>query len=564
MIESDSRGGGVYVKWTRDNAAMNDRQEICDPRWIDQCLDDSLHDDERAAFEAHLETCSVCREALERRAASATDWQSAREFLSSQASDPPTRSGEEQHHDENAVPLVDSVLAILAPTDDPRMLGRLGGYEIAGVVGSGGMGVVLKGFDLALNRFVAIKLLAPHLAVSGAARQRFAREARSAASVVHENVVAIHAVADAGPLPYFVMPYLRGASLQKRLDRHGPLGIAEILRVAMQIAAGLAAAHAQGLVHRDIKPANIMLEDGVERLKITDFGLARAADDASLTRTGVIAGTPEFMSPEQARGEAIDARSDLFSLGSLMYAMCTGRPPFRAETSYGILQRISNDEPRSIREINAAIPEWLAELVEKLHAKDPAERFQTAHEVAQLLEQCLAHLQQPTAVSLPQPVVDLLAEKTTPLWRWRVASLVSPPRRAIALFSIAGVVLLLVGIVGRVFWRVPASPTPPSSGQATIPATDSPNESHAGPTPHIRTTWDDDVAPQIIESEAAIRELENTASATWIPMPTNDADQQLHELQSEIKQLEDQVSVPWGLEPSANDSSSNLRQESNP
>src|SRR5439155_13924679 len=127
-----------------------------------------------------------------------------------------------------------------------------------------------------------------------------------------------------------VMEYISGISLQERLDRQGPLELKEILRIGIQIAAGLAAAHAQGLIHRDIKPANILLENGVERVKLTDFGLARAADDASLTQSGVVAGTPHYMAPEQARGEAVDHRADLFSLGSVVYAMCTGRPPFRA------------------------------------------------------------------------------------------------------------------------------------------------------------------------------------------------------------------------------------------
>jgi eukaryotic-like serine/threonine-protein kinase len=190
------------------------------------------------------------------------------------------------------------------------MLGRLGGYEIVGIIGAGGMGVVLKGFDSPLNRYVAIKVLAPHLATSGAARRRFAREAQAAAAVVHPHVISIHAVSADGELPFLVMPYVRGMSLQKRIDRHGPLGVAELLRVAAQTAAGLAAAHAQGLVHRDIKPANILLEEGVERVAITDFGLARAIDDATTTRSGVIAGTPQYMSPEQARGELIDHRSD--------------------------------------------------------------------------------------------------------------------------------------------------------------------------------------------------------------------------------------------------------------
>lgn len=144
----------------------------------------------------------------------------------------------------------------------------------------------------------------------------------------------IYGVAEANGLPYLVMPYVRGTSLQRRLDDSGPLTVAEVLRIGMQTAAGLAAAHAQGLVHRDIKPAKILLSEGVERVQITDFGLARAADDASLTRTGVLAGTPQYMSPEQARGEAVDHRSDLFSLGSVLYATCTGRPPFRADNRH--------------------------------------------------------------------------------------------------------------------------------------------------------------------------------------------------------------------------------------
>jgi serine/threonine protein kinase len=192
-----------------------------------------------------------------------------------------------------------------------------------------------------------------------------------------------------------------GDSLQQRLDRIGPLAVPEILRIAMQTAGGLAAAHAQGLVHRDIKPANILLENGVERVMITDFGLARTVDDASLTRSGVIAGTPRYMAPEQAQGDGVDHRADLFSLGSVMYAMCTGRPPFRAETAMAVLRRICQEQPRPIRQINPEIPDWLAEIVEKLHEKDPADRFQSAAEVAELLGRHLAHLQQPDSVPRP-------------------------------------------------------------------------------------------------------------------------------------------------------------------
>ena len=218
----------------------------------------------------------------------------------------------------------------------------------------------------------------------------------------------IHSVAEHNDLPYLVMPYVRGESLQKRISNSGPLAPIEVVRIGMQIASGLAAAHAHGLVHRDIKPANVILEDGVDKLWITDFGLARLVDDASLTRTGVIAGTPEYMSPEQARGEVVDERSDLFSLGTVMFSMCTGHPPFRAASSYGVLRRIIDDDPRPIREVNEQAPVWLEQFIAKLLAKKPANRFATANETAELLKESLAHMQHPTALKLPKPVQDLV------------------------------------------------------------------------------------------------------------------------------------------------------------
>src|SRR5204863_7902143 len=146
-------------------------------------------------------------------------------------------------------------------------------------------------------------------------------------------------------------------------------------------------------IHRDIKPANILLEDGVERVKLSDFGLARLVDDASLTQSGQIAGTPMYMSPEQAESGHVDHRSDLFSLGSVLYAMCTGHPPFRANTMPAVLRRVCEDTPRPIREVNPEIPGWLCEIIGKLHAKDPAERFRSAAEVAAVLGEQLAQLQ---------------------------------------------------------------------------------------------------------------------------------------------------------------------------
>jgi len=215
-------------------------------------------------------------------------------------------------------------LSFLEPCEKPDTLGRLGSHEITAVIGRGGMGVVLKGRDPELNRVVAIKVLAPELASNAMARKRFLREARAAAAISHDHVVTIHAINQTGQLPHLAMEYVDGQSLQQRIDCSGPLGLKEILRIGKQTAAGLAAAHAEGLIHRDIKPANILLENGVERVKITDFGLARAVDDVSLTQTGVVAGTPQYMSPEQAQGKRVDHRTDLFSLGSVLYAMCTG------------------------------------------------------------------------------------------------------------------------------------------------------------------------------------------------------------------------------------------------
>src|SRR5262245_40949155 len=300
----------------------------------------------------------------------------------------------------------------LDPSDKAGSIGRLGHYEVQEVVGRGGMGVVLRAFAEALHRVVAVKVMAPPLATSATARRRFTREARAAAAVTHDHVVTIHAVEDAGPLPYIVMQFVVGTSLQERLDREGPLQVAEVLRIGMQTAAGLAAAHAQGLIHRDVKPANILLENGVERVKLTDFGLARAAADASLTQSGAVAGTPAFMAPEQAEGKAIDPRTDLFSLGSVLYAMCTGRPPFRAGTSMGVLKRVCEGSPTPIRETNPEVPDWLVDVITKLHAKDPAGRCQSAAEVAELLGRHLAHVQHPSVV--PLPIVPKATRETEP------------------------------------------------------------------------------------------------------------------------------------------------------
>lgn len=309
----------------------------------------------------------------------------------------------------------------LPPALHPELLGRLGRYDIEQTIGAGGFGIVFKAYDTELRRVVALKVLAPHLMSSGAARKRFAREAQAAAAIMHEHVIPIYDVVSQPEACYLVMQYIAGLSLQDRVDRHGPLSVAEVLRVGAQIAAGLYAAHQQGLVHRDVKPANILLEESVERVMVSDFGLARTADDANLTRSGAITGTPHYMSPEQASGALVDARSDLFSLGSVLYFACTGRPAFRAPQIVAVLNRICHYPHRRVSEVNQDVPGPVADLIDRLLEKEPEKRFASAQEVEQHLRQLLADWQSGSmAASLSAP------NSTKPTETTSSASTVSP------------------------------------------------------------------------------------------------------------------------------------------
>ena len=365
-----------------------------------------LRDQEAEQAENHLSKCTHCQIRLESVSAGEAMWTETRKLL--QEHEPIDHV---DAHCEHTV-AADYLKSILGPTDDPQMLGRIGTYEVSGIIGVGGTGIVLKAFDAKLNRYVAIKVLAPNFASNASARARFEREGKAVAAVSHDHVVPVHAVDEFRGLPYLVMQYVPGKSLQQRIDSEGPLAIKEIVRIAMQVSQALACAHSQGVIHRDVKPANILLENGVERVRVSDFGLAQVADDVSMTRSGVIAGTPQYMSPEQTRGESLDGRSDLFSLGSVMYAMGTGHPPFRAETPLGIIHRIGNDEVRPVREHNPDIPLWLVKFVHQLLRKSPDDRFNSAEEVAHLLSAELSHLQQPRSTKAPErPWMEKRAER---------------------------------------------------------------------------------------------------------------------------------------------------------
>jgi serine/threonine-protein kinase len=421
---------------------MTDKPPCPDRDRLASLLVGALPDAERGPLTEHVEACASCQKTLELLAGTSHD-ESARRLADPPA--PPEPALQQVMRDALAgatetTPAADTpaapdeALTFLAPPRQPGHLGSLGHYEVQKVLGQGGFGIVLKGFDERLQRVVAIKVLSPAYAANGSARKRFIREARAAAAVKNEHVVGIYDVQEDATPPYLVMELIDGISLQDNLDKHGPLGVKEILRVGMQMAEGLAAAHKQGLVHRDIKPANILLENGVERVKITDFGLARAVDDASLTQSGTVTGTPMYMSPEQAEGRPIDPRSDLFSLGTVLYALCTGHPPFRADTTMAVLKRVIEDAPRPIRESNPDIPDWLCSIIARLHAKQAADRFQSATAVADLLSRHLAHLQQPNEVAMPARVE---MPKAPPRPRRKLWPYVVLPVAALALLALA-------------------------------------------------------------------------------------------------------------------------------
>ena len=326
-----------------------------------------------------------------------------------------------QDHEDDEIPL-----GYLEPSTKPGSLGRLAHYEVLEVVGRGAFGTVLRAFDEKLQRVVAIKVMALELAATSPARKRFMREAQASAAIRHENVVSVYAVEEK-PLPYLVMEYIPGRTLQQWLNEKGPLDVPTVLRLGRQIAEGLAAAHAQELIHRDIKPGNILLETSVhDRVKITDFGLARAADDASLTQSGTIAGTPLYMAPEQALGHKLDQRADLFSFGSVLYQMVSGRPPFRAPTALAVLKRVVDETPRPIREIIPETPQWLCDIITKLHAKNPDERYQSAREIADVLANCESQLKAQTELK-DFSLIPQVKTRSAGWWKWvAVAALALP------------------------------------------------------------------------------------------------------------------------------------------
>jgi predicted Zn finger-like uncharacterized protein len=359
----------------------------------------------------------------------------------------PDRDDETQPPEGGAPHGLAAACAFLAPPQAPDELGRLGPYRVLQVLGQGGMGIVFVAEDPRLGRQVALKAMLPDVASKPAARDRFMREARTAAAIEHDHIVAIYQVDEDRGVPYIAMPLLRGCSLEDWLRRRPdqPLPVPLILKLGREVSAGLAAAHSHGLIHRDIKPANIFLqsvvrgptsvakealpaaaldiatEDGLIstdcRVKILDFGLARlTAGEQHLTQSGVIMGTPAYMAPEQARsGSSVDARADLFSLGVVLYRLCTGKLPFHGEDMMSTLMAMAMDQPDAPRVLNPELPPALSALVMRLLEKDPRQRPASADEVVQALTAIESAARSESASRAGPELVEAVLIEATPV-----------------------------------------------------------------------------------------------------------------------------------------------------
>ena len=365
---------------------------------------------------------------------------------------------------------------VLSPPEGPDELGRLGGYRVTRRLGRGGMGMVYAAEDMALRREVAVKVMLPGLAADPIARERFLHEARAAARVFHDNLVPIWQVAESRGVPFLVMPLLDGVPLERALGGIKPLRTGVAVRIAREIAVGLAAAHAAGLVHRDIKPSNVWLELGpngsVQRARVLDFGLARFdTGGATLTKSGVVIGTPSYMAPEQARGRKVDGRADLFSLGVILYQMLTGKLPFDGSDSLAILTALAVDDPAPVRDLNPAVPPALADLVHRLMSKDVDGRPASAAEVVAELRRIEAGRitvtptpPTPAKIVRPVPVAPPATPPPTPVVRRRPKP---PRRRRTGLIVSAVVVAMILAIVGGLVIRLPSSDVPTLASGST-------------------------------------------------------------------------------------------------
>ena len=349
---------------------------------------------------------------------------------------------------------------------------QLGKYQLHAEIGRGGMGAVYKAYDPTLDRFVAIKVLAPHLVWEKEFIERFLREARAAARLRHPSIVTIYDVGQEGNWYYFAMEYLEGQTLAQFIRQRGPMSAEEALHILRPLAEGLDYAHRQGLVHRDVKPGNIIVGPG-GHATLTDFGIARAAQETRLTRTGAIVGTPEYMSPEQAQGGGVSTGSDQYALGVVAYEMLAGRVPFQAESTAALLHKVVYEPPPPLRKTRPGLPVEVERVLERALAKEPVKRYRSCGEFVSALEK---------AALLPRtarPVTSTPPPKRTWLWLG-VAGILLVVLCAVAL----GGTLALPALFGETPTVQPTAPSPPTTEPtSTHTAPSHPTPTATPPTP---------------------------------------------------------------------------------
>jgi serine/threonine-protein kinase len=279
----------------------------------------------------------------------------------------------------------------------------LGRYEILDKLGEGAMGVVYRARDKSLGRVVALKMLSAELSGEEELLQRFQREVEAVGHLSHPNIVTVYDVGDAEGQLYMAMELLEGDDLRSLIDRRVPIPLADRVRIVQKICEGVAYAHSKGVVHRDVKPANILVtSDG--RVKLLDFGLARMATRSTITRQGVILGTPDYMAPEQAMGKGSDRRSDAFSAGAVFYEFLGGTKPFKGKTLHGVLYQIISEEPEPLLTLNPDLPAQLASFVHGMLRKDPEKRYASLDELSRAIQDIHHALRRSRSRSaLPQP-----------------------------------------------------------------------------------------------------------------------------------------------------------------
>ena len=429
-------------------------------------INDTLPETIRLETISHLDQCRDCQSKIEQIAGDADNFVHGIENL-----DPSEQlskvmadlTGEYSEPVRDGDHYLQSLNYAFEPSGQPNGIGKFADHEIEGFLGAGGMGIVLKAFDDSLQRHVAIKLLPPNAATNQESRFRFLREARAAASIDHENVVTIHAVDEFNGIPYLIMQYVNGESLYLLLQKKKKLDTGELIQFATQVASGLAEAHRRGIIHRDIKPANILIEQETGKALVTDFGLAQTVHEDRLTQSGYAAGTPCFMSPEQAKAEPLDARSDLFSFGAVLYTAATGDVPFEGDSIYAVIRHVCESSPTPVSERNPAVPVWLSQAIEKLMMKDPSQRFQSAKSFSEELKS-----KSREAIPVHTQDADVTDEAPTPEKRNSIGIGIG-----LALFFVA----LVLGIV---YWNSDREKLPEKDGQS-IANSASTDENTSGP-----------------------------------------------------------------------------------